>query len=166
MKEEILNRFDKTTGELIGLLTPLSQEQLNTVPFKDSWTAGQVGDHLIQSYDAAAVLNGNTKAADRDPDEKAAEVSKLFLDFTIKMKSPKEILPTNDTINKSDLLSSLKNRIAPLREVIVNKDLTEICLDFAIPGFGEFTRMEWIGFFIVHTQRHIHQLKNIISKID
>jgi hypothetical protein len=104
MKDEILNRFDKTTDELIGLLTPLTQEQLNTVPFKNSWTAGQVGDHLIKSYDAAGVLNGNTKAADRDPDEKAAEVSKLFLDFTIKMKSPKEILPTNDTINKSNLL--------------------------------------------------------------
>ncbi|MGY4535621.1 hypothetical protein ACVW0P_000015 [Mucilaginibacter sp. UYNi724] len=166
MKNEISNRFDKTTDELIDLLTPLTPEQLNTVPFENSWTAGQVGDHLIKSYDAAGVLNGHTKAADRAPDEKSAEVSKLFLDFTIKMESPKEILPTNDTINKGDLLTSLKTQIAPLREVIVNKDLTEICLDYAIPGFGEFTRMEWIGFFTVHTQRHIHQLKNIISKVD
>ena len=166
MKEEILNRFDKTTGELIGLLTPLSQEQLNTVPFADSWTAGQVGDHLIRSYDAIGVLNGNAKATDRAPDEKLGEVNKLFLDFSIKMQSPKEILPTNDNLNKGDLLTSLKNRITPLREVIINKDLTEICLDYAIPGFGEFTRMEWIGFIIVHTQRHIHQLKNIIAKVD
>ncbi|RYU90296.1 DinB family protein [Mucilaginibacter terrigena] len=165
MKDEILNRFDKTTDELIELLAPLSDEQLNKVPFEDSWTAGQVGDHVTRSYDAGAVLNGNVKAADRAPDEKSAEVSKLFLDYTIKMESPKEILPTNDVINKDNLLASLKARIADLREVIINKDLTEICLDFAIPGFGEFTRMEWIGFFTVHTQRHIHQLKTIISKI-
>nr|WP_067062237.1 DinB family protein [Mucilaginibacter sp. L294] len=166
MKNEILNRFDKTTDELIELLTPLTQEQLNKIPFENNWTAGQVGDHLTKSYDAGAVLNGNVKAADREPDEKSAEVSKLFLDFTIKMESPKEILPTDDIIDKGNLLTSLKTRIASLREVIIDKDLTKLCLDFSIPGFGEFTRMEWIGFFIVHTQRHIHQLKNIISKVN
>ncbi|MDB5127320.1 DinB family protein [Mucilaginibacter sp.] len=166
MKDEILNHFNKTTDELIELLTPLTQEQLNKVPFENSWTAGQVGDHLCKSYDATGVLNGNVKATDRVPDEKLGEVNKLFLDFSIKMESPKEILPTNDDINKGNLLTSLKTRIASLREVIINKDLTKICLDYAIPGFGEFTRMEWIGFITVHTQRHIHQLKNISSNIN
>jgi hypothetical protein len=84
MKDEILNRFDKTTDELIGLLTPLTQEQLNKVPFENSWTAGQVGDHLCKSYDATGVLNGNIKATDRVPDEKAGRGKQAVFRFHYK----------------------------------------------------------------------------------
>lgn len=61
--------------------------------------------------------------------------------------------------------TSLDLKLAQQRDVIIGKDLSKTCTDFAIPGYGNFTRMEWIGFNTVHTQRHVHPLKSIISNL-
>ena len=100
MNPEVLNRFDFTTQELLALLSPLSDKELNKIPFKNSWTAGQLGDHLYKSYNVIAQLNENVKDTERPPDQKLEEMRNQFLDFTIKMESPKEVLPTEDSVNK------------------------------------------------------------------
>lgn len=165
MQQELLYKFDTVTQELDRLLSSLDEEQLNRIPFKNSWTAGQVGDHLSRSYAVIGVLNGNVATTQRPPDQKLDEVEKLFLNFDIKMESPREILPSESPLKKDPLLASLQKRIAEQRDVILHKDLSKTCLDFAIPEYGPFTRWEWIGFSTVHTQRHVHQLKNIIRAL-
>ncbi len=166
MNTEILNEFTDATDELLHLLSSLTEAKLNTTPFENSWTAGQIGDHLYRSYSVMDILTGNVEDADRAPDEKLPEIQKLFLDFSIKMDSPKEILPTTKPINKVDLIEGLKKRISSQKEIILSEDLSKLCLDFEIPEYGPFTRLEWIGFNTVHTQRHLHQLKNVIQEIE
>lgn len=166
MNTQIITKFDKTTDELLKLLSSLTEEQLNIPPFENSWTAGQIGDHLYRSYSVMEILTGNVENTNRAPDEKLPEIQKLFLDFSIKMDSPKEILPTTKSINKVDLIEGLKKRISSQKEIILSEDLSKLCLDFEIPEYGPFTRLEWIGFNTVHTQRHVHQLKNVIQEIE
>lgn len=165
MNTELLNRFDTATDGLLQQLSSLSEEQLNTVPFEGSWTAGQLGNHLYKSYNVMEVLNGNVEETHRDPIAKLAEIEKTFKDFTLKMKSPEMVLPTTKHIEKEKLLSSLKERIEPQREAIKTMDLSKTCLDAEIPNSGPFTRQEWLGFNIIHTERHNHQLKNIIEAL-
>lgn len=163
--QKLFTQFNKLGEDLLQLLSSLSQEELNLLPFDNSWTAGQLGEHLYKSYAVVDTLNGSVRPADRPADEKVEQITTLFLNFNIRMESPEGILPRRGTIEKEWLLASLKERISQLKAVIRHKDLTEICLDFIIPEYGEFTRLEWIHFNIVHTQRHIHQLKNIIKKV-
>ncbi|MEH6764703.1 MAG: DinB family protein [Aequorivita antarctica] len=165
MNTEVLKRFDIATDKLIEQLASLSEEQLNTVPFEGSWTAGQLGNHLYKSYNIMDILNGNVEETDRDPAAKLAEIEKTFKDFSIKMNSPEMVLPTTKHIEKERLLSSLKERIEQQREAIENLDLSKTCLDAEIPGGGPFTRQEWLGFNTIHTERHNHQLKNIIESL-
>ena len=166
MNTAILKTFDAVTQELLELLSPLSDTALNKIPFENSWTAGQLGDHLYKSYNVIGLLNGRVKDTERSPDQKLKEIRKQFLDFSIKMESPKAVLPTENPINKQELLKGLKDRIEQQREVIINKNLSKTCLDFEITGYGPFTRLEWIGFNTVHTQRHLHQLKNILVNLN
>ncbi len=166
MDTELLNRFDAATNKLLGQLSSLNEEQLNTVPFEGSWTAGQLGNHLYKSYNIMEVLNGNVEETHRDPAAKLAEIEKTFKDFTVKMKSPEMVLPTTKHIEKEKLLSSLKERIEPQREAIKTMDLSKTCLDAEIPGGGPFTRQEWLGFNTIHTERHNYQLANIIEKVN
>ena len=42
-KKELLSSFDDTTAKLLHALSLFNEEELNTVPFEGSWTAGQVG---------------------------------------------------------------------------------------------------------------------------
>ena len=166
MEADIFYEIEKTTGELIEIISPLSQEELNEIPFQGSWTAAQVGGHLLKSYGVVEILNGPLAKTKRRPGEKIEKIKAVFLNFGTKFKSSEMILPSNDVIDKEILLNFLHKRIAQIREVIQTKDLSETCESIAVPGFGVLTRLEWIHLILYHTQRHIHQLKNILKLIE
>ncbi len=67
---------------------------------------------------------------------------------------------------KDELINSLSGIIGQIREAVKTLDLTETCLLFSFPVYGEFTRLELINFVICHTQRHIHQLKKIYNELN
>ncbi|MBB5438995.1 hypothetical protein HDC92_002679 [Pedobacter sp. AK017] len=161
MQDEPLTPFKQTAEQLIDLLSSQESEKLNKKPLNGGWSAAQIGEHILKSYASVETLRGRTEPSQRPADEKVASIKDLFLDFGIKMQSPVEILPSDNFISKDGLLEDLKNRIEELKEIIKTRDLTATCLDFAIPEYGYFTRLEWIWFNIFHTQRHIHQLKHI-----
>jgi uncharacterized damage-inducible protein DinB len=160
------NELESTANELLQLLSSFDQEQINVVPFEGSWTAGQLARHVIKSQAGfAEIMNGPVKDSDRKPDEKAEKIKADFLNFNIKMKSPDFIVPENKTYNKEALLQSLETLKAKITEEMETKDLTQTCLAFELPMLGHLTRLEAVYFVIYHTQRHIHQLKNILRKI-
>ena len=166
MHNEILSEFNTTSNELLKLLSRLSPEQLNAVPFKGSWTAGQVGHHLLKSYGIASILRGKTSETIRPVNEKINGIKKVFNDETIKMKSPEYITPTDKFIEKEKLLNNLSEKISDVRNFIENNhDLTLTCLDLELPGAGSLTQSEWIQFMSIHTQRHIRQIKNIVKNL-
>jgi hypothetical protein len=163
--KEVLNEYNATTMELLRLLSSLTEKELNKKVKDMGWTAAQVGEHLNKSYELSDILNGEVKDIQRSPYEKLSEIQRLFLNFDIKMNSPKEIVPTEEFINKEILLTELKNKIQWMNDFSKKTDLSKLCLDFKIPEYGLFTRIEWIGFNTVHTQRHIYQIKRIIRNI-
>jgi hypothetical protein len=157
---DLLKELEHTKAELIQIISSVSQEQFNSVPFEGSWTVGQVGEHILKAVNAA-VLYADTKPTDRQPDEKIAETKGVFLNFDVKFESPDFILPSSQPKNKHVILSQIENTFNGLSEAAKTLDLSATCLTFEVPGMGAFTRLEFIWFFIFHTQRHIYQLKNI-----
>ncbi|MDB4926526.1 DinB family protein [Mucilaginibacter sp.] len=161
---DVLTELQDTKAELELAISSISDDQFNTIPFKDSWTPGQVSDHILKAV-GVGVLYGNTKPTARNRDEKVAETAKLFLNMDIKMKSPDFILPSNAPQNKQEILSKIDDTFSRLIEAAKTLDLSLTCLAFEVPGFGEFTRSEFIWFYIFHAQRHIYQLKNIAKAL-
>lgn len=162
MEKEQEKEFNRTTRELIELLSGLDEDQLNRVPFRGSWSAGQLGHHLWKSYAVVETLRGRVQPANRVPDQKIVSVEKLFLDHNLKMESPEELVPSEYPIEKEGILKGLRQRISELETTIREEDLSLLCLDFAIPQYGKFTRLEWIAFTTIHTRRHVHQLQNML----
>ena len=165
MEKTILKAYDEVTSTLLEMIASMDNEQLNVKPDKNGWTAGQVGDHLDKSYEVSKILTGVVTDTERPADQKLPEIRELFLNFDIKMDSPEAIVPTNDHIDQKSLLASLKDKIQWVNTNCRDMDLSKTCLDFEIPEYGPFTRLEWIGFNTVHTQRHVHQLEQIIKNI-
>ncbi|WP_440120964.1 DinB family protein [Tenacibaculum sp. Ill] len=165
MGEEVLNEYYITTKELLRLLSLLTEEELNKKTNEGDWTAAQIGEHLNKSYALSKVLNGKVKETKRSPNEKLQEVQELFLNLDVKMSSPKEIIPTEEFIDKENLLIELRSKIQWVNDFSRKADLSKLCLDFKIPELGAFTRLEWIGFNTVHTKRHIYQIKQIIRSL-
>lgn len=164
MKKELLAQIDITEAELLHIFSSLSEEQLNRVPFKGSWTAGQVGEHLMKAC-TVETLYGNIKPTERDPAEMVEPIRKLFLDFTIKFNSPDFIYPQENYHEKDKLYNGLDTAWKNIRQAADTLDLNPTCTDFELPGFGMLTRFELLSFLVIHTQRHLHQLRNIYSKV-
>ncbi|MEP7079801.1 MAG: DinB family protein [Ginsengibacter sp.] len=151
---------------LLQTLSAQGEILLNKTSPLESWSMAQVGDHLLKSFNLDAILNGATEKPTRDFDEKVAIFWEVFENDEIKMSSPEAILPKGGIINKEKLLESLQQKINEIKKVIETKDLSKLCLNYAIPEYGYFTRWEWITFAIVHTERHVRQMKRIFEKVN
>ncbi|KQC01768.1 DinB family protein [Pedobacter sp. Hv1] len=165
-KEIILKDFADTFSALSNLIAAFDAENFNKVPFENSWTAGQVAEHLILANTGfAAVLNAQVKETDRAIDELVPRLQSDFLNFEFKMQSPDFIYPESKAYDQTAQLAKIKEIQELTAKEVETLDLSKTCLAFELPVYGFLTRLEAIYFVIYHTQRHTHQLKNINQKL-
>ena len=161
--KQLFTSLDETTGEFFQLVSSFDDDEINTIPFKNSWTAAQVADHVTRSNRSVIQsLQVAGKISKRDVDERADELRQLFLNFSTKLHSPDFILPGRDIYDKEKLLSDLKDSIDEIRHLSESVDLFE-SLDHR--AFGDITKLEILHFVVYHTQRHIHQLNKIFQSV-
>ncbi len=166
MKEQLIAEFEETTKDLMPTLSLFTQEEFNKIPFEGSWTAGQVAEHLFKSEsNIPKVLHGNSKETERDPLENTGIIRTVFLDFSIKLKSPEFILPSNEPKDKEELIKGFENTRKELRNLIQTEDLNRTFTDFSFPQLGQLTGWELICFAVCHSKRHIRQMKIIAEKL-
>jgi hypothetical protein len=166
MEKQLINEIEATAQELLQVVDSFQQDTFNKIPFEGSWTPGQVTEHIFLSASGIlTAVNGNTSPTHRDPHQMIAPLREAFLNFNIKMQSPDFILPSDDPKDKQALLQETKDIWNGLARAAETGDLTATCLDFEMPTVGLLTRLEWLSFVVVHTQRHIWQLKKISKAI-
>jgi len=164
MKNRLAEQITDVKRDLLAMLNSFSQENINQKPFDGSWTAGQVAEHVLKSASGVlGALTGLTKSPDRDPEQFVKRISNAFMNFDVKMKSTDFILPSEETKDKNYLLKALETTFDGIEKVADTDDLTQICTTFEMPAVGYLSRSEFLNFTIVHTRRHIYQLKNILS---
>jgi hypothetical protein len=162
--QELVNEIKQTKEQLIEAIDAFTDTEFNTVPFEGSWTPAQVSEHILKAS-SAKVLYGSTTETTRPPDEKIAELKKIFLDFSTKMQSPDFILPSSVPHKKEDMIAGLSEKFDAFTEAVSTLDLNLTCTSFELPRMGFLTRLELVCFFLAHTQRHIHQLQKIKETI-
>lgn len=160
---KLMQEINQTADIFINLISRFDNKQLNTIPFQGSWTAGQVADHVIKA--TSGLPDNRTRSVDRIPDEQVEGIKSVFLDFTVKFQAPDFIIPGEGPFDPDFILHQLSRVKKQNIAAAMNKDISKLCLDLELPGFGFLTRYEWLQFSVYHTQRHIHQLRNISEKI-
>ena len=166
MKNELLAEIADTKEALLNALNKFDNQNINTIPFEGSWTGGQVAEHVLKSASGVlAALEGDTRPADRDPEQNVAQLRELFLNFGIKFKSPDFIVPSDDPKDKDFLIKALKKTFEGIEKNTASDDLSRICTTFEMPALGYLSRSEFINFTYAHTQRHTHQLNNILDHL-
>lgn len=159
----ILVQVEEVGQQLYRLAHALNEEQFNTIPFLDSWTPAQLTVHVTKSNNGIAqglAMNGGP--AGRTPVQRVAELKKIFLDFNVKFKSPEFIVPKPGRYEQQATLAALKKSFDQVKEKSLQADLHEV-ITFAV--LGEITKLELLYFVLYHTQRHVHQLQQIIAFI-
>jgi dihydrofolate reductase len=162
---EAMNKsVDLTTSSFLELASSFSQEDINKIPFENSWTAAQVAEHVTRSnIGIIRSLRQPGKRVSRPVDDGVQRLRAVFLNFEKKLQSPVFILPTRNIYDREWVITHLETSILELRETAANVNYYE-AIDH--PIFGEITKYELLHFVIYHTQRHIHQLTNISLRIE
>jgi hypothetical protein len=163
--QEELSGFLALKDELISLLEPLDEDRMNRVPFPGSWTAGQLGEHLLKSYRAVDLAKVQAAPVRRPGGEKSPQIDAVFLDFTTKYQPPEFIVPSPGRISGPDLVDGLRQAAEAIAAFVRGNDLSFTCPEFSVIGFGELTAQEWIHFLTAHSKRHVRQLRRILSRL-
>ncbi|MGH2566288.1 MAG: DinB family protein [Ginsengibacter sp.] len=160
---ELFTSLDGTWNELTALISSTNAISINAVPYKDSWTPAQLATHVTKSNKAIAQgMEMEGKPAERDPEQGKPQIKKMFLDFEAKYKSPEFIVPEKKKYDKDEVVNVLNSSIDKLKTLRGKVNLIEI---IALPIFGEVTKLELLYFVLYHTQRHIHQLKKMLTAL-
>jgi hypothetical protein len=80
---------------------------------------------------------GSTKKTERQYDKNADAVKALFMDFCKKFSTAPDIEPDAKQYSKEDLMVSLLESQEEIFQMIDKEDLTETCVDWELPGWGE-----------------------------
>jgi DinB superfamily len=162
---EVISNFTAIKNTLISLLETLTHEQLNQIPFPGSWTAGQLGEHVLKSYQAMDLSKMAAIPSKRPNDAKSSQIDSVFLDFSVKYQAPDFIVPSSTPISRSDLIAQLRETTDRIIDYAKTHELSFTSPDFEIIGFGDLTAQEWIHFLTAHGQRHVRQLRHILDKV-
>lgn len=157
--------IDTALSTMIDLLSSFDEQQINTVPFEGSWTAGQLGQHILLSIvNLPKMLNGPSEnTTDRAPDSKLTSIASVFNNYELKMTSPDFIKPEEKQYDKADLIADLDRSRNEILVAVNTLDLSQTSTVFELPGEGFLTRFEWLSFVAIHANRHNHQLRKIVD---
>ncbi|WP_229240421.1 DinB family protein [Dyadobacter sp. SG02] len=165
-RNQLLQELDQTEQDFYTTLASLTPEQVNTVPFEGSWTAGQVTEHILMAESGIPeTVLGSTEETERPVSQYVPVIESIFLDFTAKYQSPEFIIPSDGPHDQHQLLEAFKAERAAIRDIAANEDLTLTCTDFEFPQIANLTRWEWLQFVLCHSKRHTRQLQNISEKV-
>ena len=157
---------DATLSELLDVISSFDQELFNIADKKDSWTPGQITQHLVLSISAfTELMKGPTQETTRKADANVETIKSIFLNFSIKLKSPDFIVPEERDYDQEGLLRTLRKLKTELENIIETADLDQTCTKFGLPTLGYLTRQEALAFVIYHTQRHVSQLRDMHGKM-
>ena len=160
MVTDIVTQVQDTNKLLFDLLDSFDENKLNKIPYRDSWTAAQVANHLVKSDRFLHYLfNGPTRKTERAADAHIQQLADIFLDFDTRLKSPGMIIPDDRPFTKNEVLTDLKTARTNLLDAAEKMDLGLITT--LESPLGESTMLEILYFHLFHTKRHLHQLEKI-----
>jgi hypothetical protein len=158
-KDQLQKALTAAFDEFIAAFSSFNESNINRKPSAESWTPAQVATHIILASEG--LPDSSTRPLDREIDLYLAAIRPWWEDLNQKFKSPEFIAPDEEPKSKNDVLSKLRDRKEKNLKILAYEDLSQICLDFELPGIGYLTRYEWLWFLQMHLKRHTFQLKNI-----
>jgi hypothetical protein len=133
----------------------LHHSDINKKRADGGWSVGEIANHILKGTSANL---GATKKTERPYDQHAEGIRNLFLNFKMKFPAAPVLRPDSRLYSIEDTISLLDNSKEGILKMIESKDLTETCIDIAVPVWGKLTKFEWLVLFENHLIRHTKQV--------
>jgi hypothetical protein len=87
----------------------------------------------------------------------------VFLDFSRKLTQPDFLVPENRVYEKKPAIDELNKSFNEFKVNASRANLNELLEGLPL---GPITKLEIVHFVLYHTQRHLHQMKNICAVLN
>ncbi|MES2648544.1 MAG: DinB family protein [Bacteroidota bacterium] len=166
-----MNSIDKIHEDLLYstkllelALASCTDDTFNKRPAEGGWTIGEIMEHLwLIESSLNKQLDGTSNVTLREVDKKVAIIKMAFEEANKKYESPGFFVPADTLKNKIECLYNLQTERKQLSLLAATLDLSETLLSFKHPYLGALTRYEWVYFVILHSNRHLQQIINILK---
>ena len=162
--QEINQKLSETRDELLGILSGLSEDQINRRIDSTRWSISQVCEHLSKTEElyVLAIKKGLKSNEDSFIEEKSLE---FLLDRSKKLEAPDMAKPTDEILEYQEIIEKLTNSREKLNEILNTLDDPSLLSRryFTHPVFKEMLLIEWVKSLYLHEQRHIEQINEIIK---
>lgn len=152
-KNDLKLRIETVFNNFISAI--LQHADINEKRADGGWSVGQIANHILKGTDTNL---GSTKKTERPYDKNADAIEALFLDFDQKFSNAPDIEPDAKHYIKKDLIASLCESQEKVFQMIDKEDLTEICVDWELPVWGNLTKYECVILYESHIIRHTKQV--------
>lgn len=159
---EIYQNLKETRDELLGILKGLNQSQLYMKKDSDSWSIGQICQHLIKTEElyVVAIMRGLKNQEDSLIEKKPLD---FLLDRSKRLVAPDIVKPTDEILEHQEIVERLNNSREKLYKILNSVEDPSILSrkHFTHPVFKEMLLIEWVKSVYLHEQRHIRQIHEI-----
>lgn len=157
--QEIINRIESQTNELINIGNYFSTEMFNEKTESGKWSIGQVFEHLyLCDKTFKNVLTGPESICHRQTGLHLEHIKSSLSDHTIRFIASDMYSPSDGHQEKHRILQDLSDLRKEILSIIREKDLELICKLTKHPEYGYLTGREWVQIMIYHTDRHLHKI--------
>ncbi|MCL5246337.1 DinB family protein [Cellulophaga sp. 20_2_10] len=170
-KELVVTEMTKTTKYLLQAIKGLSPEQLNFKSSPESWSVAECVEHIAVSE---SNIFGAVEAAVKTPADASKrdlvkitddEVIGFMLDRTKKAKAPEAFKPSGKFgSHKETVKAFLKKRKQNIKYAKKTED--NLRNHYGEMPFGVVDGVQLMVFISAHSERHILQIKEIMSHTD
>ncbi len=164
-REFAIKYLKDTKNELVKLVKPLSDAQLNFKPSDSSWSVANCVEHIALSKNFIFQWSQDALVESAEPGELSKSDEALinvFTDRSVKVKTLQPLEPSDTFIDGSEILKEfVKDRDHHIDYLKTTKDpLRSSYFDFP---FGKGDAYQVILFVGAHSKRHILQIQEIMS---
>ncbi|MBT30720.1 MAG: hypothetical protein CMO01_13755 [Thalassobius sp.] len=161
-----IDKFNQTIDYWIDELDKFTIEQLLLKPDSNSWSLGQVYEHLIEDsnwYNSQIKFSLESDTfADKEISAKAKELLKRGAFENIKIKGDAEnAAKVKQPISVSQLKSDMEKLKKETNNLWLEMQNDSVIGKSEHPGFGYFNCYEWLAFSEIHMRHHMRQKENL-----
>ncbi|MGA2669710.1 MAG: DinB family protein [Ignavibacteria bacterium] len=162
----IKQELRENTNKLIEYIREVDNYVLLRRPSIYVWSIMDCYEHIEKlEKSLKKIFLGKTEITERNPTEKIEKIGNRFSDFEHKFTAGEPIQPKGEFQDKEQVMREIKNNREELLSLIHDGTWADLCLGYEHSLLGFLTKIEWLYFCIFHSDRHLHQMKEIEGRL-
>lgn len=159
------NQWMAGTDEFLEALSAFDATVFNAKRSDGGWSAGDIAEHiLLADKRFTIVLEGAASEATHEPGDNVSKFEARLLNRENKLDAPPFLVPSDNDKDKEEILAAIRAERNTIAELIGSRNMSLVNYDAPHRLFGPMNSQEWVMFNILHTQRHLQQLKELFEE--